>query len=56
MDNIIPEILSSGLKRQLGWTEKEYIPVLAGLHPIKTGILGAAVSVFKKAFQAEPPV
>lgn len=56
MDSIIPEILSAGLKKQLGWTDNEYIPVLAGLHPIKSGILGAAVSVFKKAFQDEPPL
>ena len=40
----------------LGWSDAEHIPVLAGLNPIKSGILGAAVSVFKKAFQNEPPI
>ncbi len=54
MDSIIPEILSADLKSVLGWTGKEDIPVLAGLNPIKSGILGAAVSVFKNAFQDEP--
>jgi predicted NBD/HSP70 family sugar kinase len=53
MDSIIPEILSTGLKNLLSWTDKEGIPVLAGLNPIKSGILGAAVSVFKNAFQDE---
>ena len=56
MDSIIPEILSAELEKQLGWSDAEHIPVLAGLNPIKSGILGAAVSVFKKAFQNEPPI
>jgi predicted NBD/HSP70 family sugar kinase len=56
MDSIIPEILSAELEEQLGWSDAEHIPVLAGLNPIKSGILGAAVSVFKKAFQNEPPI
>ena len=56
MDSIIPGILSTGLKSLLGWTDKEGIPVLAGLNPIKSGILGAAVSVFKNAFQDEAPI
>lgn len=56
MDSIIPEIISAELEKQLGWSDAEHIPVLAGLNPIKSGILGAAVSVFKKAFQNEPPI
>ena len=56
MDSTIPDILSTGLKSLLGWTDKEGIPVLAGLNPIKSGILGAAVSVFKNAFQDESPI
>ena len=56
MDSIIPEILSTGLETLLGWTGKENIPVLAGLNPIESGILGAAVSVFKNAFQDEPQI
>ena len=56
MDSTIPDILSTGLKSLLGWTDKEVIPVLAGLNPIKSGILGAAVSVFKNAFQDESPI
>ena len=56
MESIIPEILSTGLKTLLGWTGKENIPVLAGLNPMESGILGAAVSVFKNAFQDEPQI
>ena len=56
MDVIVPKILAAGLKEQLRWADNEHIPVLAGLHPIKSGTLGAAVSVFKQAFQNEPQI
>ena len=59
LDDVTLEINQNeilGLVGESGSGKSTLGKVLAGLHPIKSGILGAAVSVFKKAFQAEPPV
>ena len=57
--NIIGQILLKSLSNTIGtfaFLNASEALCLAGLNPIKSGILGAAVSVFKKAFQNEPPI
>lgn len=51
---IVPSILSSGLRDILGWNDEKFIPVIQGILPGDACLLGAAASVFDLAFLSEP--